>query len=133
MAFWELNKELDFGLCGRRSEEEDHASAIGDRKQPEDGPPEEVQPVDRFRRDMTCLMDLTSPAIPPQELYPAKHKTTFYVVGDASGNAKGVAVSLLRGGRMECGMEEQVIQCTRGREPHRSYCEVGFGESAGAS
>ena len=69
MAFWESNKELDFGLCGRRSEEEDHASATGDRKQPDDGPPEAVQPVDRFRRDMTCLMDLTSPVTPPRQLY----------------------------------------------------------------
>ena len=68
MACWESTKELNFGLCGRRSEEEDHASATGDQKQPDDGPPEVVQPVDRFRRDMTCLMDLTSPATPPQQL-----------------------------------------------------------------
>ncbi len=39
MDCWESNKELVFGLCGRRSEEEDHASAIGDRKQPADAPP----------------------------------------------------------------------------------------------
>ena len=48
-------------------------------------------------------MDLTSPAIPPQELYPAKHKTTFYVVGDAGGNAKGVAVVELHGVSYEAG------------------------------
>ena len=103
MAFWELNKELDFGLCGRHSEEEDHASATGDRKQPEDAPPKEMQPVDRFRRDMTCLMDLTSPATTPRQLYRAKHKTTFYVVGDASGNAKGAAVVELHGVSYEAG------------------------------
>jgi hypothetical protein len=103
MACWKSNKELDFGLCGRRSEEEDHVSATGDRKQPDDGPPEAVQPVDRFRRDMTCLMDLTSPATPPRQLYRAKHKSAFYVVGDASGNAKGAAVIELHGVSYEAG------------------------------
>ena len=48
MDCWESNKEFDFGLCGRRSKEEDHVTAIGDQKQPGDGPPEAVQPVDRF-------------------------------------------------------------------------------------
>ncbi len=32
MAVWESNKELDLGLCGRRLAEDDHASAIGDRR-----------------------------------------------------------------------------------------------------
>jgi hypothetical protein len=48
MASWKSNKELDFGLCGRQSEEEDHASATGDRKQPDDAPPEAVQPFNQW-------------------------------------------------------------------------------------
>jgi len=104
MALWNSSRELDFGLCGRRSEEDDHImSEGGDPKQPVDAPPEVVQPVDCFCRDLTCLLDLTSPAAPPRQLYRAKHKTAFYVVGDASGNAKGAAVVELHGVSYEAG------------------------------
>ena len=34
---------------------------------------------------------------PPRQLYQAKHNTTFYVVGDASSNAKGAAMVELHG------------------------------------
>jgi hypothetical protein len=61
--------------------------------------------VVHFRRDLTCLLELTSPAPPPppRQLYCEKHMTAFYVVGDASGNAKGAAVVELHGVSYEAG------------------------------
>jgi hypothetical protein len=104
MALWVSNRELDFALGGRHLEEDVHASACGDQKLPADAPPGAVQPVDCFCRDLTCLMESTSPATPPsQQLYRAKHMMAFYVVGDASGNAKGAAVMELHGVLYEAG------------------------------
>ena len=48
-------------------------------------------------------MVLTSPATPPGQLYRAIHKSAFYVVGDASSNAKGAAVIELHGVSYEAG------------------------------
>ena len=46
----------------------------------------------RLRRDIACLLELTKSPQPPRQLYRAKHVTAFFVIGDASGTGKGVAV-----------------------------------------
>ncbi len=54
--------------------------------------PGDVRPVPRFRRDVACLLELTELREPPKQLYRAKHVMAFFVIGDASGSGKGVAV-----------------------------------------
>jgi len=54
--------------------------------------PEGVQAVPRLARDVECLMELTKSTEPPRQLYRAKHAVAFFVIGDASGSGKGVAV-----------------------------------------
>ena len=54
--------------------------------------PETVLPVARYLRDLECLQQLTAPKEPPRQLYRARHQAAFFVVGDASGKAKGSAV-----------------------------------------
>ncbi len=51
-----------------------------------------MRPVPRFRRDVACLLELTESREPPKQLYRAKHVMAFFVIGDASGSGKGVAV-----------------------------------------
>ena len=58
-----------------------------------------VRPVRRFRRDMACLLELTELPEPPKQLYRAKHVMGFFIIGDASGLGKGVAVV------EQCGVE----------------------------
>ena len=51
-----------------------------------------MRPVPRFRRDVACLLELTESHKPPKQLYRAKQVIAFFVIGDASGSGKGVAV-----------------------------------------
>ncbi len=54
--------------------------------------PVKVHPVPRLARDVDCLLELTSALDPPRQLCRAKHVMAFFVIGDASGAGKGVAV-----------------------------------------
>jgi hypothetical protein len=54
--------------------------------------PVKVRAVPRLQRDVACLLELTGSRNPPQQLYQAKHVMAFFVIGDASGLGKGVAV-----------------------------------------
>ncbi len=60
--------------------------------QPTGEAPGDVHPVPRMGRDMDCLVELTKTLEPPRQLYRAKHGMAFFVIGDASGSGKGVAV-----------------------------------------
>ncbi len=51
-----------------------------------------VRLVPRFWRDVACLLELTELHKPPKQLYRAKHVMAFFLIGDASGSGKGVAV-----------------------------------------
>jgi hypothetical protein len=57
----------------------------------------------RFRRDVACLLELTVSREPPMQLYRAKHVMAFFVIGDASGSGKGVAVVEQYGVEYEAG------------------------------
>jgi hypothetical protein len=48
--------------------------------------------VECYLRDLECLQELTSTKEPPKQLYRAAHQSAFFVIGDASGKAKGSAV-----------------------------------------
>jgi hypothetical protein len=41
---------------------------------------------------VACLLELTESCKPPKQLYRAKYGMAFFIIGDASGSAKGVAV-----------------------------------------
>ena len=49
-------------------------------------------PVERYLQDLEYLRELTSTVTPPKQLYRAAHQSAFFVIGDASGKAKGSAV-----------------------------------------
>ena len=52
----------------------------------------EVTPVPRFLDDLDYLQCLTEPEAPPRQLYQAKHACALFVIGDASGKARGAVV-----------------------------------------
>jgi hypothetical protein len=54
--------------------------------------PARVEPVERYPRDLECLVRLTSTSKPPRQLYQAQRQSAFFVVGDASGKRKGNTV-----------------------------------------
>jgi len=56
-------------------------------------PPVEVKPVARLIDDLAYLTQLTQADTPPKQLYRAKHVSALFVIGDASGKAKGAVVS----------------------------------------
>ena len=58
----------------------------------DDGAPETVNPVERYVRDLGCLQELTSSAEPPKQLYRANRQAAFFVIGDASGKARGMSL-----------------------------------------
>ena len=58
----------------------------------DDEPPVEVKPVARFIDDLAYLTQLTQADMPPRQLYRAKHAAALFVIGDASGKAKGAVV-----------------------------------------
>ena len=77
------------GLPCRR---ENDADDEGDSTEEEVKAPEFVDPSPRLERDAKCLLELTDVAEPPRQRYRAKKTKAFFVVGDASGKAKGCAV-----------------------------------------
>jgi hypothetical protein len=87
MAVWTASR----GLPCRREDEDGLEEASPTPQHSSDEPPGDVRPVARLRRDIACLLELTKSPQPPRQLYRAKHVTAF-VIGDASGTGKGVAV-----------------------------------------
>jgi hypothetical protein len=55
-------------------------------------PPLEVKPVPRFIQDLAYLTQLTKADTLPHQLYWARHSAALFVIGDASGKAKGTLV-----------------------------------------
>ena len=88
MAVWTASR----GLPCRREDEDGLEEASPTPQHSSDEPPGDVRPVARLRRDIVCLLELTKLPQPPRQLYRAKHVTAFFVIGDASGAGKGVAV-----------------------------------------
>jgi hypothetical protein len=72
---------LLMALCGSGNEE----------------PPVEVRPVPRFINNLAYLAQLTEADTPPRQLYQARHAAALFVIGNASGKAKG-AVAVLQYG-----------------------------------
>ncbi len=52
----------------------------------------DVRPASQFWQDLNYLMQLIEADAPLQQLYQAKHETALFVIGDASGKAKGAVV-----------------------------------------
>ena len=95
MAIWSASRGLP---CRREEDGPDEvgptphqAQDKGQAHSPEEAPGD-VRPVPRFARDVACLIELTKTPGPPRQLYRAKHVMAFFVIGDASGSGKGVAV-----------------------------------------
>ncbi len=82
------------GLPCRRAEEggEDQAATLGQGLK-ERVAPVTVMPVECcYLWDLECLQELMSTEEPPKQLYRAARQMAFFVIGDASGKAKGSAV-----------------------------------------
>jgi hypothetical protein len=62
------------------------------RKGRADEPLVHVTPAPRFLQDLKYLSWLMDADMPPRQLYRAKHSTALFVIGDASGRAKGAVV-----------------------------------------
>ena len=95
MAIWTASR----GLPCRREDVGPDESGPAPRREREKGrdhstdeAPGDVRPVPRLKRDIACLLELTGSPFPPRQLYRAKHVMAFFVIGDASGTGKGVAV-----------------------------------------
>ena len=54
--------------------------------------PVEVKPAHRHMADLDYLVQLTAADVTPRQLYRAKHTAALFVIGDASGKAKGAVV-----------------------------------------
>ncbi len=57
----------------------------------------EVKLVQRFIHNLAYLTQLTEADTPHRQLYRARHATALFVIGDASGKAKGAVVVLQYG------------------------------------
>jgi hypothetical protein len=55
-------------------------------------PPLEVKPVQKFIHNLTYLTRLMEADAPPRQLYRARHAAALFVIGNASGKAKGMVV-----------------------------------------
>ena len=55
-------------------------------------PPVYVRPAPRFLQDLKYLSQLMDQESLPRQLYRAKHSAALFVIGDASGKAKGAVV-----------------------------------------
>ena len=75
----------EVGPAPRRTQDEGRAHSP-------DEAPGDVRAVPRLGRDIACLIELTKTPEPPRQLYRAKQVMAFFVIGDASGSGKGVAV-----------------------------------------
>jgi hypothetical protein len=71
--------------------------------------PGDVRPVPRGR-DMDCLLELTKTLELLRQLYREKHVMAFFVIGDASGLGKGVAVAEQYGVDYESGPWKGVVK-----------------------
>jgi hypothetical protein len=68
----------------------------------------EVRPVLRFLDNLVYLQELTNPETPPRQLYRTKHSSALFVIGDASGKAKGAVVVTQFGLDYESGVWSQL-------------------------
>ena len=99
---------VDDGLPCRRNDDDDNEPPR-DTVAGEGGePPMEVKPVPRFLDDLVYLQDLVKPETPPRQLYCAKHPSALFVIGDASGKAKGAVVVTQFGLDYESGVWSQL-------------------------
>jgi hypothetical protein len=95
MGNWSASRGIP---CWREEDGFDEVGPVPRRTQDEgrahspDEAPGDVRAVPRLGRDIACLIELTKTPEPPRQLYRAKHVMAFFVIGDASGSGKGVAV-----------------------------------------
>jgi hypothetical protein len=89
---FESSKRSNVGLPCRRSDEEEDGGMPKPQVPDKECVPAMVEPVERYLRDLECLVKLTSTSEPPHQLYPAQRQSAFFVVGDASGKGKGNTV-----------------------------------------
>ncbi len=87
MEIWATSKSLP---CRREDDGPDEVGPMPCQLSGE--APGYVPPVPRMGRGVDCLLELTKALEPPRQLYRAKHVMAFFVIGDASGPGKGVAV-----------------------------------------
>lgn len=66
-----------------------------------------VRPVARFLWDLNFLAQLTEVGAPLRQLYRARHTAALFVIGDASGKAKGAVVVTQYGLDYESGVWSQ--------------------------
>jgi hypothetical protein len=88
LEIWSASRGLP---CRREDDGPDEVGPTMARQAPNEAP-EGVQAIPRLARDVECLMQLTKSTEPPRQLYRAKHVVAFFVISDASGSGKGVAV-----------------------------------------
>ena len=69
--------------------------------------PVDVRPVARFLQDLEYLAQLTEADSPPRQLYRARHTAALFMIGNASGKAKGVVVMTQYGLDYESGVWSQ--------------------------
>ena len=69
--------------------------------------PVDVRPVARFLQVLEYLARLTEADTPPRHLYRARHTAALFVIGDASGKAKGAVVVTQYGLDYESGVWSQ--------------------------
>jgi hypothetical protein len=112
----ELENALALGLDGdmpcRRAEdnlkdEQPHVSLMSRTENWTEEPPVDVRPVARFLQDLVYLAQLTEADSPPRQLYRARHTAALFVIGDASGKAKGAVVVTQYGLDYESGVWSQ--------------------------
>ena len=70
--------------------------------------PVDVRPVARFLQDLEYLAQLTEAHTPPRQLYRARRTAALFVIGDASGKAKGAVVVSQYGLDYESGVWSQL-------------------------
>jgi hypothetical protein len=81
-------------------------------------PPVNVRLAPRFLQDLKYLSQLMDAETPPRQLYRAKHLAALFVIGGASGKAKGAVVVSQYGLDYELvvgAVEGKVVKCQRGR------------------
>jgi hypothetical protein len=78
--------------CRREFKDDEVLGMMHNTGAVEESAPEMGVPVERYFCNLACLQDLTSSAKPPKQLCQAKRQSAFFVIGDASGKAKGNVV-----------------------------------------
>jgi len=91
-----LTWDIDGAMPCRRAEDDPEivpeAGNAHKREGRADEPPVHVMPAPRFLQDLKYLSQLMDVDTPPRQLYRAMHSTALFVIGDASGRAKGPVV-----------------------------------------